>query len=417
MTPFHRPLVLASLSALVFAACAPRAQVREPLPAAMAVRGKAFEQTIGAVLSFGFVAGNRIETLENGAEIFPAMLAAIRGARSTVDFESFVFEHGEVPEAFVRAFIERARAGVKVNLVLDAVGAAKARRYFGEMRGAGVEVRIYHSLLWPDVRRANHRTHRKLLIVDGRIGFIGGVGIAEAWAGDARTPDEWHDLHYRVTGPIVAQLQGAFHENWLRCGGGVLQGAGYFPALPATGSAKASVFFSSPRHARTQVELMYHLAIASAQRSLLIENAYFLPDRALVDALCQAARRGVKVRLLVPGEHNDQKAVRRAQKKLWPCLLESGVEIWEYEPTMTHTKLLIADGLFVSIGSANFDSRSLRINAEANLNVMDPAFAAEQTRIFQRDLRRSRRLEPDGPVRRMSELPAQTVQAPLEPQL
>ena len=406
------------VTAALLAGCAARRTIHEPLPAVTAVRSTEFRQTIGAVVGTAFVGGNRLRTFENGDEIFPAMLSAIRGAKRSVNFETFVFYHGEVPGAFIEALSERARAGVEVNVIFDAVGASKSRRYHAALREAGVRLEIYHPLLFLDPRRANHRTHRKLLIVDGRVGFIGGVGIADEWAGDAKSPQEWRDLHYRVEGPVVAQLQGAFHDNWRKTGGAVLQGPQYFPPLAPAGQAAAAVFLSAPRKGDTDVELLYHLAIASARRSLLIANAYFIPDDSMVEALGAAARRGVRVQVLMPGEYIDQKAVRRASRKRWPELMAAGVELYEYAPTMMHSKLLIGDGLFVTIGSANFDPRSLRINDEANLNVLDASFAAEQTRIFQGDLRRAVRVTGDeGGVKKLPEAPVQAVQAPLESQL
>jgi cardiolipin synthase len=282
-----------------------------------------------------------------------------------------------------------------------------------------VELEIYRPLFALSVHRVNSRTHRKLLIVDGRIGFIGGMGIGDEWNGNASSPQEWRDLHYRVEGPVVAQLQGAFNDNWLKTHHEVVQGIDYFPALSAKGSTSAQVFFSSPIKGRASVELMYHLAIASARQSLDIENAYFLPDRRLLEALVGAAQRGVRVRILMPGEHIDQKAVRRASRKRWPKLLAAGVELYEYEPTMIHSKLLIADRQFVSVGSANLDPRSLRLNDEANLCALDPEFARKQTSIFERDLASARRVfgKERHPVSHLPEAPVQAVQTPLEPQL
>ncbi|MEA3213133.1 MAG: cardiolipin synthase [Chthoniobacter sp.] len=413
-----RPPALLTICSLFLAGCAAAPRFQRPLPSVTAIRHPDFRQSISAVLGGSIVEGNRIVTLNNGAAIFPAMLGAIRNARQTINFETFIFYDGDIPKQFADALAERARAGVRVHVVLDAVGGNKSRALRQQMQAAGVEVAVYNSLFWWDLRRYNHRTHRKLLIVDGRIGFIGGVGIADEWAGNAASPKEWRDLHYRVEGPVVAQLQGTFLDNWLKTRGEVLQGPGYFPPLPRVGTAAANVFFSSPRHQRFSVELMYHLAIASTQRSLRITNAYFLPDRDLTKALVQAARRGVDVQIIMPGEHIDQKAVRRASRKRWPELLAAGIRLYEYEPTMIHTKLLIADDYFVSVGSANFDPRSLRINDEANLNVLDLDFARQQGRIFATDLRHSRPVNHERePVKRTTELPAQTVQKPVESQL
>lgn len=410
----HRLFAISCL--VLYAGCAGPKRIHEPLPSITPVRSAGFQQAMGALLGGGFVGGNRVRVLNNGDEIFPAMLAAINSAKHTVNFETFVFYNGDVPQRFADALAAAARRGVKVSIIFDAVGAAKSRRYHAELREAGARVKIYHPVLWIDPRRANHRTHRKLLIVDGRVGFTGGVGIADEWAGRAATPDEWRDLHFRIDGPVVAQLQAAFHDNWLKTGGDVLQGPHYFPALAPAGPAAGATFYSSPRLGQTGVELMYHLAIASARETLLIENAYFLPDRPLVEALGAAARRGVKVQIIMPGEHMDQKAVRRASRKRWRELLNAGVELYEYSPTMLHSKLLIADGLFVSVGSSNLDPRSFRINDEANFNILDRGVAAELTRIFRADLRQAKPVPPDASAS-PAEVPAQVIQTPIESQL
>jgi cardiolipin synthase len=382
------------------------------------VQTSEFRRSVGALVGSGWTRGNAIRTLNNGDEIFPAMLSAIRGARRSIDFETFVFESGDIPSSFAQSLEERARVGVKVRLILDAVGAAKSSRYQAALRAAGVDLVLYHPPWWVDLRRDNHRTHRKLLITDGRIGFIGGVGVADLWRGNASTPREWRDLHYRVEGPVVAQLQAAFEDNWLHSRRGLLLGEAYFPPLSPAGHAEAATFFSSPARGRADLEILYHLVIAAARHSLLIENAYFLPDDTLVEALCAAARRGVRVAIIMPGPHMDQKSVQRQSRRKWPRLLAAGVRLYEYQPTMIHSKLLIADGLFVSVGSGNFDPRSLRINDEANLNVLDAAFAREQTRIFEADRRRSL---PVSPRRRgvtpAAELPAQVAEAPAASQL
>ncbi len=297
---------------------------------------------------------------------------------------------------FADAFAERARAGVQVNVILDAQGTGKmGRENLQKLQSAGAKVVKYHPLLFWDVRRFNNRTHRKLLIVDGRVGFIGGVGIADEWLGNGDTAEHWRDNHYRVTGPVVAQLQATFMDDWLKTDGTVLHGPDYFPPLAPTGSLSAQAFRSSPRQGNGDIRLMYLLAIASAQRSLLIENAYFLPDEMLRKELISAAKRGAKVEIVVPGKHIDQKMVRIASRKHWPELLRAGIRIYEYEPAMVHVKLMVVDGVFVSVGSGNLDLRTLRLNDEANMNVLSPAFAAEQTRLFVRDRDRSREITLD----------------------
>lgn len=378
-----------------------------------------FRQVTSELLGSPVTSGNRVTTLIDGDQIFPAMLRAIRSARRTITFETYIFEKGEIPQRFAAALAERARAGVKVHVILDAIGGAKSRPYHAMMREAGVDLHIYRPA-WRSLlpQRYNNRTHRKLLVIDGRVGFIGGVGIGDQWRGRGHSPEHWHDLHYRVEGPAVAQLQSTFMENWIEGDGLRLSGSGYFPKLSPAGRLSGSVFASSPERYNRKAQLMFHLAISGARRSILIENAYFLPDKTTVEALADAARRGVHVQLIVPGQHMNQKAVQRGARRLFVGLAAAGVEVYEYEPTMAHAKLLIADGLFVSVGSSNLDSRSLRINDEANLNVFDAGFAAEQTRIFRRDLARSKRWQRDvqGPGA-AAEAPLQLLQIPLEPQL
>lgn len=261
-----------------------------------------------------------------------------------------------------------------------------------------MQVVKYHSIFWLDPRRYNNRSHRKLLIVDGKTAFIGGVGIADQWSGNADSPEHWRDNHYKVTGPVVAELQASFMTNWMKTRGEVLHGPDYFPLLEQSGPYLAQSIRSSSRNAN--LDLMYHLAIASARRTLRIENAYFLPDELTRKALVDAAKRGVKVEIVVPGKHIDQKLVRAASKRHWHDLIEAGIRIYEYEPTMIHVKLLIVDDIFVSVGSGNFDNRSVRLNDEANLNVLDREFAAKQIRLFEMDKRKSSEasLNPAGKV-------------------
>ena len=355
-----------------------------------------FRQATGSLLGANFVAGNNIKTLVNGREIFPSMLDGIRHARRTIDFETYVYWDGEIAKQFTQALAERARAGVKVNIILDAQGTQKmGGENLALLRGAGATVVKYHSIFWLDPRRYNNRSHRKLLIIDGREAFVGGVGIADEWLGNGETPKNWRDNHYKVTGPVVAQLQATFMDNWLKTRGEVLHGGEYFPPLAATGPYTAQAFKSSPRGGDMDIHLMYMLAIASAQRTLLIENAYFLPDTLMRKELISAAKRGAKVEVIVPGKKIDQKLLRLASRKHWPELLKAGVKIYEYQPTMVHVKLMIVDGAFVSVGSGNLDLRSLRLNDEANMNVLNPSFAAEQTRLFQADKRRSRQITLD----------------------
>jgi cardiolipin synthase A/B len=352
-----------------------------------------FQRELGTLLGPPILAGHRVTNLENGAEIFPAMLDAIRQAKRTVNFETYIYWSGEIGREFVAALAERARAGVEVQVLIDWVGSQKMEEaLLDELEAAGATVERYHPLKWYHLARMNNRTHRKLLVVDGRIGFTGGVGIADNWDGNADSPDHWRDSHYRIEGPAVAQMQAAFLDNWIKTTGDVLQGEGYFPALESEGDADAQVFTASPNGGGDSMLLMYLLAITAAEESIDLSAAYFVPDELARTALVAALRRGVRLRIIVPGTEIDREVVRKASRASWGELLEAGAEIHEYQPTMFHCKTLIVDRRLVSVGSTNFDNRSFRLNDEANLNVYDPAFAARATEVFERDLGRSRRI-------------------------
>lgn len=387
--------------ALTISGCASResgSQIKSEVTSLYSASSSGFQRSAGALLKRNFVGGNSITTLANGDQIFPSMLQAIHSAKRSIDFETYVFWKGDIAKQFADALAERARAGVKVRAILDAQGTSKmGSDNLENMRSAGVEIAKFHSIFYPDPRRFNNRTHRKLLIVDGKVGFIGGVGIADEWTGHAQSPKHWRDNHYRVTGPVVAQLQGIFMENWLATRGEVLHGEEYFPPLSPAGGILAAAFSSAPRQGNRDMDLMYLLAIASAKKTLRIENAYFLPDNLIRKELIDAAKRGVRVEIVAPGPHIDQKLVRLASRRHWPALIEAGVKIYEYQPTMVHVKLMIVDDTFVSVGSGNFDNRSVRLNDEANLNVLDRGFAARQTQLFDLDKRNSREItQKDG---------------------
>ena len=334
--------------------------------------------------------GNRITALQNGDEIFPAMLKAIREAEYTIDFETYIYWSGKTGEAFARALIERVLAGVKVHLMLDWLGSEKmSPQLLKEMTDAGVEIERYHALHWYSLGKLNNRTHRKVLIIDGKIGFTGGVGIADEWTGDAQDPDHWRDMHFQVEGPVVAQFQTAFLDNWIKTTGRILNGERYFPALRPIGDLKMQMFMSSPAGGSESMRLMYLLAITAAEQSIDIEAAYFIPDDLMTRELIKARSRGVRIRILLPDKHIDSETVRIATKRAWGPLLESGVEIHEYDPTMLHCKMLIFDHYMVSVGSTNFDMRSFELNDEASLNVYDAAFAKQMTAVFEADLNSS----------------------------
>lgn len=352
-----------------------------------------FRRTLGALLGPPLVPGNRAETLINGDRIFPPMLEAIRSARKTICFETYIYWSGNVGRAFADALSERARAGVKVHVLIDWVGSQKMdEALLEQMARAGVEIHKYHPLHWYTLDRLNNRTHRKFLVVDGRVGFTGGVGIADEWSGDAQDKDHWRDTHFRVEGPVVAQMQAAFLDNWTKVSGQALHGESYFPELSAVGEQVAQVFRSSPEGGSESMALMYLMSIAAARKSIDLAMAYFVPDDLALETLHAALKRGVRVRILMPGEITDAKPVRRASRALWGAILEAGAEIYEYQPTMYHCKVLVVDGLWVSVGSTNFDARSFRLNDEANLNVLDRAFAQRQVADFEQDLKKAKRI-------------------------
>jgi cardiolipin synthase A/B len=353
-----------------------------------------FVHAMGVLLGPPVLGGNRYQVLVNGDRIFPAMLASIRGAKETIDFETYIYWSGTIGKEFADALTERARAGVQVHVLLDWVGSQKMdAALVDEMKSAGIQIQKYHPPHWSHLGRLNNRTHRKLLVVDGRVGFTGGVGIADKWNGDGQDPDHWRDTHFRVEGPVVAQMQAVFMDNWIKTTGAVLHGVDYFPPLAPLAGGAAQVFSSSPSGGSASMELMYLMAITAAQRTIRLSSSYFVPNELAVKTMVEALKRGVKLQLITPGEYTDTETVRAASRARWGDLLAAGAEIYEYQPTMYHCKVMIVDEFMVSTGSTNFDDRSFRLNDEANLNVYDREFALEQVRIFDADLRRSRRIE------------------------
>ena len=353
---------------------------------------RAAETLTGAPIS----TGDDVELLINGDEIFPAFIETIRAAEHTINLVTYVCWRGDIVSEVAGALCEKASEGVEVNVLLDAIGTAKMQRdIVQQMKDAGVRVARFRPVKPYAIRRVTNRTHRKVLVADGRVGMTGGVGIAEEWTGNAQDPDHWRDTHVRVRGPIVRGLQGAFAENWLEATGEVLAGPHHLPELdPVEDGAPMQVVRSSATVGDTEVEALYFLAIASAKKSLDLTAAYFAPRPAFTDALCEAADRGVDVRILVPGPHIDKEFVRVAGRASYDELIGCGVRIWEYQPTMLHAKTLCIDGVWSSVGSVNFDNRSFQLHDEATLCVQSPAFADRLTRQFERDLEASDEMEP-----------------------
>jgi cardiolipin synthase A/B len=365
------------------------------------VRDVAFLQTMHALTGAPMTEGNQATILKNGVQIFPSMLAAIKGARKTINLEFYIFWDGEIGRTFTEALAERARAGVQVKVILDGVGSATMSSSLIEfMRRNGIDLEWYHPLRWYTLSRVNHRTHRKLLLVDGEIGFSGGVGIADNWLGDADSKDHWRETVIRVEGPVVTQMQFAFMDNWVKSRGELLTGLDYFPQVGPRGSHLAQVIKSSPSEGSSTVKLMYIISIVSAVRSIYISNAYFLPDPDTTRALEGAVRRGVDVRVIVPGELSDVPIARQASRLHYEFLLRRGIRIFEYQPTMMHAKTMVADGLWTTIGSSNFDDRSFRLNDEVNVNVYDEGIAAQVEQMFFEDVARSLEITPRKWLRR-----------------
>ncbi len=385
-------IALTIMATLVAAALAmnfatPEKKIQKKVTHRHGVCDPQFRREMSVLLGPAILDGNRIQAFHNGDEIFPAMIETIRGARSNITMETYIYWSGEIGRKVADALCERARAGIPVHLVVDWAGSLKMDDDLLElMQDAGVRLERYRPLRWFNLGRMNNRTHRKLLVVDGRIGFTGGVGIADQWTGHAQDPDHWRETHFRVEGPVVAQMQAAFNDNWIKTTGELLNGAEYFPALEPAGDSAAHLFIASPAGGSESMHLMYLTAIAAACESIDLCAAYFVPDPLIADALLAARKRGVRVRVLLPGKYIDSETVRYSSKASWGELLSGGVEIHEYQPTMIHVKLLVVDGELVSVGSTNFDIRSFRLNDEASLNVYDRRFAARMTESFERDL-------------------------------
>jgi cardiolipin synthase len=352
-----------------------------------------FLRSMGLLLGPPVVGGNRFEVLVNGDQIFPSMTEGIRAARRTITFETFIYWSGGIGEQIASALADKAREGIAVHVLLDWVGSSKMdKRYLRMLREAGAEVVLYHKPHWTGLGRMNDRTHRKLLVIDGRIGFTGGVGIADEWTGHAQDEKHWRDTHFRVEGPAVGQMQAVFMDNWVKSTGNVLHGPDYFPQIDAAGDGLAHMFSSSPSGGSDDMQLMYLMAITAATHSIQLSSAYFVPDKLTINAIVEAVKRGVKVRVITPGKRIDTHTVREASRACWGDLLEAGVEMYEYQPTMFHCKVIVVDEYLVSVGSTNFDSRSFKLNDEANLNIYDRDFARQQTAVFDRDIAQAKRI-------------------------
>jgi cardiolipin synthase len=384
-------LALGFLGAMIWQNLMPdRRELTSPVAPVVSAGSAEFVQTMNGLFGGNVQGGNRIDTLINGDEIFPAMLDAVRSAERTITFETYIYWRGAIAQEFAAALAERAAAGVEVRVLLDWQGSVPMDRDLIErMEAAGVVVHRFRPVSWYTLDKVNNRTHRKILVVDGRIGFTGGVGIGDEWLGDARHPGEWRETHYRVEGPAVAGLQEAFFDNWVEATGEVLKGTGFFPPVEEAGTIVAHTVKSSVG-GPNRIHLMMMTAIASAEERVLVGTPYFVPDEVAKAQLIAARERGVEVDVIVPGPHMSKAFVKNASRHFWGELLEAGVRIHEFQPTFYHPKIVLVDEAWVTVGSSNFDERAFRLNDEANLAVFDRDFVREQAAIFEADLLRSR---------------------------
>ncbi|OFW05011.1 MAG: hypothetical protein A3I61_19060 [Acidobacteria bacterium RIFCSPLOWO2_02_FULL_68_18] len=349
-----------------------------------------FLQVIQATCQAAVHARNRVEILANGAQFYPAMRDAVQQAQGSVHLEAYIFQPGEAADMLIDAMVMRARAGVDVRLVLDSIGSAGlGRARTRRLREAGCRLYFYQPILWYRLHRLNNRTHRELLIVDGRIAFTGGAGVADWWLKDEGGRPAWRDTMVRIEGPIAGALQGVFAENWLASSGEILTSPRDWPKLGPAGSTEAMLVKSSPSDRATSSRVVFQMLVEGAVSEIDISTPYFLPDRALRRALARAARRGVRVRVVVPGALTDQRLVRLASRRMYGELLHAGVRIYEYRPGMTHVKVLLVDGTWVVIGTTNIDNRSFEHNDEVNVAFREAAVTTALRRDFEADLAES----------------------------
>jgi cardiolipin synthase len=355
-----------------------------------AARKQRLRRRLERLIGVAATEGNELVPLRNGDEIFPAMLGAIRSARYTIDMMTFVYWRGQIARDFAYALADRARAGVRVRLLLDGFGAKEIERQLLDlMDEAGVQVAWFRKPVWLSPFKQNHRCHRKALIVDEQTAFTGGVGIAEEWCGDARNPGEWRDTHVQVRGPAVDGIAAAFAQNWAECHDELFDDRDRFTEHPQAGSSIVQVVRGSASIGWQDMQTLIRVMLTSAEERFRLATAYFAPDTYFIDLLCRTARRGVRVEILLPGPHTDQRACQLAGQHHYTRLLEAGVRISQYEPTMMHAKIITVDSVASLIGSTNFNRRSMDHDEEVMLAVLDETFTAALDRDYEADLRRS----------------------------
>lgn len=379
-----------------------------------AVGSDDFLNTVAGASGARFVEGNTVELLNNGAAFFPRMLQAIADARVSITMEAYIYWRGTIGMAFAEALAERRKAGVVVKILLDAIGSASiGPEILDTLEAGGCQVAWFNPIRWYALGRLNSRTHRRSLIVDGRIAFTGGAGIADQWLGDAEGPTQWRDMQIRVEGPAVVPLQTGFAHNWLRTTGELLTGATYYPSVDPSGPLAVQTLMSSPETGGSSVRTMYYLSIVCARRSIYIANPYFVPDPVAIETLIEAKQRGVDVRIMVSGIPNDNWIARHNSVRLFGRLLDADIVILEYNRTMLHHKTMVVDGVWATVGTANFDNRSFALNEESNVCVGDRGFAEQLRRTFLDDVSGCSRVERGQWMRRGAWERAQEVVASL----
>ncbi len=391
-TGLHIPGAAVALVAFVLALFAPvKRRIVCTLEQEIGTDSAEFLSTVAGATGVPMVGGNRVALLNNGDEFYPSMLEAIGQAQYSITMEQYIYTASRIGADFARAFAERARAGVKVRLLVDAVGSASiGGEILGILKEAGCELAWYRPIRWYNLHRVNNRTHRKSVIVDGRVAFTGGAGIDDHWLGNARNESEWRDLQIRIEGPGAAALQTGFAVNWLATTGEVLAGPAYYPVLESKRGIELQTVLSSPKGDLYSASILYSLSILSARKFLYIANPYFVPGTQTLDMLADAVDRGVEVKLAVAGEHNDTWWARMNSMRLYGKVLEAGVEIYEYLPTMLHQKTMIVDGIWATVGTANFDQRSFQLNEETNTCFYDPHLVGQLKDTFLADLAQCR---------------------------
>ena len=369
---------------------------RYGLDHAFAVDSPDFVGTVAGATGCPFVDGNSLALLNNGDAFYPAMLKAIEGAQVSITIEAYIYWAGDIGRVFADALAARARAGVKVKILLDAIGSASiGSDILGVLEGGGCQVAWYNPIRWYTLGRFNNRTHRKSLILDGDTAFTGGAGIADHWRGNANGPDEWRDMQIRLAGPAVVPLQSGFAQNWQRTTDELLTGEEFYPQPRACGALAVQTMLSSPETGGSNVRTMYYLSIVCARQSVYIANPYFVPDPVAIDTLIDAKKRGVDVRIMVSGIRNDNWLARHNSVRLYGRLLDAGVAVLDYNRTMLHQKTMVVDRMWVTVGTTNFDNRSFAHNEESNVCVFDRPLAEQLHDIFVADLGGCERVTPE----------------------